>query len=271
MIHRATPSRRRFGQHFLHEKHAIKRIVDAFAPCPGEIIVEIGPGRGALTLELLCRTDEVHAVEIDRDLVEWLRSELSHPGLIIHQADALRFDFGALAKNSARLRIIGNLPYNISTPLLFHLLEFGEQIQDMCLMLQREVAERVSAVPRSKAYGRLTVMVQSHCEVRKLLILGSGAFTPAPKVESAVIQLIPLRTNRYGIADRPYFAELVRRAFAQRRKTVRNALKPLLDDACFDAAGVDGHLRPEQLGIEHYARLSAVRRDASRTQRESAL
>ncbi|MDH3379244.1 MAG: 16S rRNA (adenine(1518)-N(6)/adenine(1519)-N(6))-dimethyltransferase RsmA [Gammaproteobacteria bacterium] len=256
-----APARRRFGQHFLHDRAAIRRIVDAFSPHPGQHIVEIGPGRGALTRELLSRVPELHAVELDRDLAAWLRTEFDSDSyrLTVHEADALAFDFSNVAVDPGPLRIIGNLPYNISTPLLLRFLEFNAIIEDMYFMLQREVAERLAAVPATKQYGRLTVMVRSLCTVEKVLTLGAGAFTPPPKVESTVVKLVPFARDPYGIADRAKFADVVRRGFGQRRKTIRNSLQPLLDARAIESAGIDSGLRADQLSIEQFAALSAIR------------
>lgn len=256
-----APARRRFGQHFLHDRAAIRRIIDAFSPQPGQRIVEIGPGRGALTRELLNRVSELHAVELDRDLAAWLRTEFRSDSyrLTVHEADALAFDFRKLVVEPVPLRIIGNLPYNISTPLLLRLLEYNAIIKDMCFMLQREVAERLAAVPGTKQYGRLTVMVRSLCTVENVLTLGAAAFSPPPKVESTVVKLVPFVQDPYGITNRTRFADVVRRGFGQRRKTIRNALQPLLDARAIESAGIDSGLRADQLSIEQFAMLSAIR------------
>ncbi|HEX7045454.1 MAG TPA: 16S rRNA (adenine(1518)-N(6)/adenine(1519)-N(6))-dimethyltransferase RsmA [Burkholderiales bacterium] len=249
--------RKRFGQHFLHDRAVIERILAAFDPHPGETIVEIGPGRGALTLPLLVRVPVLHVVELDRDLAAQLPALAAGRGeLIVHQADALTFDFAALAAGGA-LRLIGNLPYNISTPLLFHLLAQAPAIADMLFMLQKEVAERLTAPPGDEAYGRLSVMVQWHCAVERLFDVGPGAFQPPPQVHSSVVRLRPRPAPVAGIdADR--LARLVQAAFAQRRKTLRNSLRALVDAATFARAGIDPGRRPEELTLEEFARLSAA-------------
>ncbi len=238
-------ARKRFGQHFLHDRGIIAKIVRAVAPRPGERIVEIGPGRGALTRPLLEACGRLEAIELDRDLVPRLREELSGVGEFeVHQADALRFDFTALAGDGT-LRLVGNLPYNISTPLLFHLLDQAEAIEDMHFMLQREVVERMAARAGDDAYGRLSIMLAWRCTVESLFLVGPGAFTPPPKVESAVVRLVPHRVPPFEVADPARFAAIVNRAFSMRRKTLRNALKGMVDAAAIEAAGIDPAARPE--------------------------
>jgi 16S rRNA (adenine1518-N6/adenine1519-N6)-dimethyltransferase len=236
-------ARRRFGQHFLHDPRVLARIVDAIAPQPGDVLVEIGPGEGALTRPLLERAQALHAIEVDRDLAARLR-EL--PGLTLHEGDALDFDFGRLP---AGMRLVGNLPYNISTPLLFHLARYADRVRDMHFMLQREVVERMVAAPSTAEYGRLSVALQARFAMEKLFTVSKGAFRPPPKVESAVVRLTPLRTLLAIDED------LLRRAFSARRKQLRNAL-PGID---FAAAGIDPRLRPENLSPADYARISALR------------
>jgi len=233
--------RLRFGQHFLHEKRVLARIVEAIQPSPVDCIVEIGPGEGALTRLLLQQTQNVEAVEIDRDLAAGLEREL--PGLKVHCADALEFDFARFPQG---MRLVGNLPYNISTPLLFHLARLAGRVRDMHFMLQLEVVERMVAAPSTPAYGRLSVSLQSKFQMKKLFKVAPGAFRPPPKVESAVVRLQPLDWQL------PIDEDLLRRAFSARRKTLRNAL-PEID---FAAAGIDPKLRPENLSPEDYARLS---------------
>jgi 16S rRNA (adenine1518-N6/adenine1519-N6)-dimethyltransferase len=232
--------RKRFGQHFLHEAGVIRRIVEAIAPAKGDFIVEIGPGEGALTRPLVEKAGTVHVIELDRDLARGLRSM---DGVVVHEANALEFDFGAFP---AGARIVGNLPYNISTPLLFHLARYAARVRDMHFMLQAEVVERMVAAPSTPAYGRLSVALQARFRMRRLFGVASGAFRPAPKVDSAVVRLEP-RADPLRVDD-----DLLRRAFSARRKTLRNAL-PGLD---FAAAGIDAGLRPENLSPEDYARLS---------------
>ncbi|MDA1107250.1 MAG: 16S rRNA (adenine(1518)-N(6)/adenine(1519)-N(6))-dimethyltransferase RsmA [Proteobacteria bacterium] len=249
-------ARKRFGQHFLHDRGVIQRIIAAIHPQPGEPLVEIGPGRGALTRDLLRAVGTLDVIELDRDLIEPLRTSCTELGdLRIHQQDALRFDFCALMKNEARLRVIGNLPYNISTPLLFHLLQQAHCIRDMYFMLQNEVVERMAAAPGSRTYGRLSVMIQYRCAVTKLFHVGPGAFTPAPKVDSAVIRMVPHTSPPVVVADEKVFDQVVRAAFAQRRKTLRNGLKELLSDADIRALGIDPGTRAEQLSLQDFAAL----------------
>ncbi len=250
--HRA---RKRFGQNFLHDRGVIDRIVSAIRPQADDCLVEIGPGQGALTRPLLERLDTLHVVELDRDLTPALR-ELAPGRLIVHEADALRFDFSALAPAPGALRVVGNLPYNISTPLLFHLLTQRASLRDMHFMLQKEVVERMGAAADADDYGRLSVMTQYYCQVTPLFVVGPGAFKPAPKVHSAVVRLVPHASPPVAVGDEAVFADVVARAFAQRRKTVRNALKLLLDTDGLVAAGVDPGTRPETLDLSAFAALS---------------
>ncbi|TDJ31540.1 MAG: 16S rRNA (adenine(1518)-N(6)/adenine(1519)-N(6))-dimethyltransferase RsmA [Gammaproteobacteria bacterium] len=249
--------RKRFGQHFLHDPAVIDRIISALGAAPDDHIVEIGPGEGALTEPLLERVNRLDVVELDRDLAARLKERAEDPGkLRVHQGDALEFDFCSLATNGEQLRVIGNLPYNISTPLLFHLLEQRECIADMHVMLQKEVADRIVATPGTSDYGRLGVMIQFYCDVERLFRVSAGAFRPPPKVESTMLRLRPLPRARFEVRDEAVFAELVKQAFGQRRKTLRNAAGRLLDTAQIEAAGVDPGLRPQQLSVEQFARLS---------------
>lgn len=249
--------RKRFGQHFLHDPPTIARLIAAIRPLPGERFVEIGPGLGALTRPLLQAVGELDVVELDRDLLEPLQAQCAGMGTLrIHQADALAFDFARLRGEGPPLRIAGNLPYNISTPLLFHLLSQAKQLHDLHLMLQQEVVERMAAGPGQGAYGRLSVMLQYRCQVEALFTVGPGAFRPAPKVWSAVVRLVPRETFAVAVRDEQRFAEVVRRAFAQRRKTLRNSLHGLLDAAQIEAAGVDSGARPETLNLAAFAALS---------------
>jgi 16S rRNA (adenine1518-N6/adenine1519-N6)-dimethyltransferase len=253
MNHRA---RKRFGQNFLHDPGVIQRIIQVIGPQTGQQLVEIGPGQGAITLPLLKACHRLHVVELDRDLIAPLAQQASGIGeLVIHQDDALRFDFNSLA-DGRKLRIVGNLPYNISTPLLFHLLAQSGSIQDMHFMLQKEVVDRMAASPGSSDYGRLSVMIQYHCQVQPLFRIGPGAFKPAPKVDSAFVRLTPWSTLPVTVEDYAQFQNLVRQAFSQRRKTLRNTLKTLLDADAIRAAGVDPGVRPEQVTLEQYAALA---------------
>jgi 16S rRNA (adenine1518-N6/adenine1519-N6)-dimethyltransferase len=251
--------RRRFGQHFLTDPRVIERIVAVIRPVAGQHLVEIGPGRGALTQPLLEVLGTLDVVEIDRELVAALATDLGPLGeLRVHRSDALRFDFSRLAPPGGRLRIVGNLPYNISTPLLFHLLAHSDAIQDMVLMLQREVAERIVAAPSTRDYGRLSVMLQYRCDATELFSVAPEAFRPQPQVHSTVIRLVP-RPPATPVADHGLFECLVRQAFGQRRKTLRNALRGLIDEAGFGRARIDPTLRAETLAVADFVRLANER------------
>jgi 16S rRNA (adenine1518-N6/adenine1519-N6)-dimethyltransferase len=245
-------ARKRFGQHFLHDPGAIERIVAAVSPGPADRLVEIGPGRGALTQALLqspCRS--LDAVEIDRDLAALLREAFAaQQRFTLHEADALRFDFTALARERGPLRVVGNLPYNISTPLLFHLLKSVQGITDLHVMLQREVIERMAAAPGDGAYGRLTVMLAPWVAVKRLFDLGPGAFHPPPAVWSALARLTVRPRPAFPVS--PAFAAIVAAAFAHRRKTLRNALKGLASAEQIERCGVDPAARPETLPPEAF-------------------
>jgi len=250
-------ARKRFGQHFLRERGIIVRIVDAIAPAPGQRLVEIGPGLGALTCPLLQAVGELDAVELDRDLIPALRQRCQGLGnLRLHQGDALKFDFAQLCQDQRRLRVAGNLPYNISAPLLFHLLAQAAWIHDMHFMLQQEVVARMAARPREAAYGRLSVMLQYYCRVEPLFVIGPAAFSPPPKVQSAFVRLVPYRPLPVPAANPERFAALVKQAFAQRRKTLRNALRDLAGAEDMAAAGVNPGVRPETLGVAEFVALS---------------
>lgn len=250
--------RKRFGQNFLHDPSVIGRIVAAVNPHPGETLVEIGPGQGAITAGLLAAAGRLHAVELDWDLVGPLRDRLGPSGLVVHQADALAFDLCALVPSDGRLRLVGNLPYNISTPLLFRFLEQADCIEDMHLMLQREVVERITAGSGSKTYGRLSVMVQAYCRAESLFIIRPGAFNPAPKVDSALLRLVPYRPLPHSIADPGMFSRVVAQAFSQRRKTLRNSLKGLVEPERLAAVGIDPGARAEEVAVEGFIRLAGA-------------
>lgn len=242
------PPRKRFGQHFLHDPAIIERIVQALDPQPSDRIVEIGPGRGALTRRLLEREPaSLDAVEIDRDLAALLRAELGqHAGFVLHEVDALEMDLVALARErGARLRVIGNLPYNISTPLLFHLLATPQAVLDLHIMLQREVAARIVAQPGDADYGRLTVMLAPWVRAERLFDVGPGAFQPPPRVWSQVLRLTVLDEPAFAVS--PRFAAVVVAAFGQRRKTLRNSLRGLLSPQQIEACGLDPGARPQTL------------------------
>ncbi|MEQ1438646.1 16S rRNA (adenine(1518)-N(6)/adenine(1519)-N(6))-dimethyltransferase RsmA [Fontimonas sp. SYSU GA230001] len=250
-------AKRRFGQNFLHDPYVIERILRAIDPQPGDTLVEIGPGLGALTVPLLERTGRLTVVEIDRDVIPLLRERCGgRPGLKVIEADALRLDYRALQPAGGHIRLAGNLPYNISTPLLFHLLEQADAIADMHFMLQKEVVDRMCAGPGDPAYGRLSVALAARCAVSHLFDVGPGAFRPAPKVDSAVVRLVP-RAPDFEIRDLDAFDRVVTRAFGQRRKTLANTLKGLLDSAQIAAAGVDPRARAETLHARDFARLAA--------------
>ncbi|MDG6349118.1 16S rRNA (adenine(1518)-N(6)/adenine(1519)-N(6))-dimethyltransferase RsmA [Luteimonas sp. 8-5] len=248
------------GQNFLHEKSVIEKIVLAIDPRPGDRIVEIGPGQGALTLPLLDRHGALTAIEFDRDLLQPLAAAAqSHGELTLLNANVLDVDFSALAGDGVpggRLRLVGNLPYNLSSPILFHALDHAASIRDMHFMLQKEVVERMAAGPGSKVYGRLSVMLQAYCRVTPLFKVPPGAFRPAPKVDSAVVRLQPLPPAEVAVADRARFAHVVRAAFGQRRKTLRNALSGVVDAAAIEAAGLRPDARAEQLSVAEFAALA---------------
>ena len=246
-------ARKRFGQNFLADPHYVARIVDAIDPRPGDNLVEIGPGLGALTGPLIARCGRLAAIEIDRDLAARLAERFPPEALSLHVADALAFDFSTLGE---RLRVIGNLPYNISSPLLFHLARFERSIADLTVMLQREVVARMTAEPATPDYGRLTVMLQARFAVRRRFVVPPGAFSPAPKVDSAVARLVPLREARPVIADEALFARAVAAAFAQRRKTLRNALSAVCDERALRAAAIDPAARGETLAVADFVRLA---------------
>lgn len=250
-------ARKRFGQNFLVDQNIIENIVAAIAPLPGQNLVEIGPGQGAITRPLLEKCSELNVIELDRDLIPLLQNKFQqYPGLKIHQGDALKTDFRQFYKEEYPLRIIGNLPYNISTPLLFHLLSFNKQIRDMYFMLQKEVVERLGATPGEKHYGRLSVMVQYHCKVQPLFLVPPTAFKPAPKVESAIVQLKPYNEPPYRAENLSLLSKLVRTCFQQRRKTIKNSLKLFLSTEQMDQLNIDLALRPENLGVAEFVQLS---------------
>ena len=247
--------RKRFGQHFLHDQYVIARIIQAINPQADDPLIEIGPGRGALTLPLLEHVKQLTIIEIDRDLVQWWQAR-QHPNLVIHSHDALKVDYCALQTDSQRkLRIVGNLPYNISTPILFHLFEHLRCIDDMHFMLQKEVVDRMCAGAGSPDYGRLSVMVQYYCEVTQLFDVSAGAFTPPPKVESSIVRLRPHAPGKYMV-DQTILQQLVAQAFSQRRKTLRNSLKQWFSAEQIQTIGIDPGIRPEQLELAAFIKLA---------------
>ncbi|HEX3397878.1 MAG TPA: 16S rRNA (adenine(1518)-N(6)/adenine(1519)-N(6))-dimethyltransferase RsmA, partial [Steroidobacteraceae bacterium] len=252
------PVRKRFGQHFLHDPGVIRRILDAISPAPEDRIVEIGPGRGALTWGLLQRARALDVIEIDRDLAQSLQADArATKSLRVHVADALDTDFKRLRAEGGPLRIVGNLPYNISTPLLFRLLSQRAAIADMHFMLQKEVVDRMTAQPANKTYGRLTVMLAAVAEVEKLFEVGPGAFQPRPKVWSAIVRLRPTLAPRFEIGNDGVLRMLVTAAFSHRRKILSNGLKGLLTPEDIESCGIDSQLRPEALTPAQFGLLAA--------------
>lgn len=246
--------RKRFGQNFLQDASVIDNIVHAVNPQPDDTVIEIGPGLGAITRPLLQRLKHLHVVEIDRDIISRLRSEFAPDRLTIHEGDALAFDFASVG--TGPIKIVGNLPYNISTPLLFHLASFGQRVIDMHFMLQKEVVDRMLAEPSTPDYGRLSVMLQYRFEMEHILHVPPEAFWPPPKVDSAVVRMMPA-PGRCGVAqDEALLEATVTKAFAQRRKTLRNNLKGVLDDAGFAALALDPGCRPENVAVADYVRLA---------------
>lgn len=252
-------ARKRFGQNFLHDQAVIDGIVAAISPQPDQHLVEIGPGRGALTVPLLASGAKLDVVELDRDLLPLLAAQFKGAdNLTLHNADALQFDYMPLAVNGEKLRIIGNLPYNITTPLLFHLLAQSAVIDDMCFMLQKEVVERICAKPGNKQYGRLTIMLQYQCAAEALFDVPPEAFDPAPKVNSAIIYLQPRREPLGGQVNSVHLNKLVTQAFSQRRKTIANTLKKLVNLEQLSAVGISPEQRPETVSIEQFVKLTGV-------------
>lgn len=250
-----TP-RKRFGQHFLHDTGIIQKIIDAIDPKTTDFCVEIGPGLGALTLPLLQKTGRLTAIELDRDVIPRLEANAASVGVLsIIQGDVLRVDFHGLGQGAQKIRLVGNLPYNISSPILFHCFEYMEAIEDMHFMLQKEVVDRMAAPVGDTDYSRLSVMVQFYCEVEKCFDVPRGAFNPPPKVVSGIVRLIPRPKAMYADVDPQAFEALVQQAFSQRRKTIRNNLKGRISDAQFMALGIDPEARPQNLSVDDYIRL----------------
>lgn len=247
-------ARKRFGQNFLVDDSIIHAIVAAIGPRPGDTVVEIGPGLGALTRPLLDRLPHLHVIELDRDLVLRLQRSWPVERMTIHAGDALKFDFAPLGND---VRVVGNLPYNISSPLLFHLLTYATQLRDLHFMLQKEVVDRMVAQPSTSDYGRLSVMLQRRFHLEALFTVPPTAFSPAPKVDSAIVRLIPKRADEIPVLDDALFARLVAAAFAQRRKTLRNTLAAHLDARAFEALEIDPGLRAEALPLAAYEAMTA--------------
>ena len=246
-------AKKRFGQNFLTDQAIIASLIDAINPQKAETIVEIGPGLGALTKPLIKKIDHLHVVEIDRDIVSWMQKEYLSDSITIHNVDALKFDFGQLGNH---LRVTGNLPYNISTPILFHLLDNLAHITDMHFMLQKEVVERMVALPSTPAYGRLSVMLQYHLRMEYLITVPPEAFVPAPKVESAFVRCLPHAVKPDTAIDYDLFYKVVLAAFGQRRKTIRNTLKYFLNDDDFAELNLNVQLRAENLTVKNFVEIS---------------
>ncbi len=255
--HLGHQAKKRFGQNFLHNDAVISDIIDAINPEAGENLIEIGPGLGALTEPVIERAGKLSVVELDRDLAHRLRH---HPflanDLTIYETDALKFDFSQLADEDRPLRIFGNLPYNISTPLIFHLLTFKDKVKDMHFMLQKEVVERMAAGPDCKAYGRLSIMTQYQCQVLPVMEIGPEAFKPAPKVDSAIVRLIPHANISNPVKDINALNTVCLTAFNQRRKTIRNSFKKLISVEQLVSLNIDANLRPENLCLDQYIKLA---------------
>ncbi len=254
-------TKKRFGQHFLHDHHVIQKLIYEINPLPSDLIVEIGPGLGALTFPLLERINTLNVVEIDRDVIQRLQQK-NNPKLTIHSVDALKFDFSEIIGNGEALRVVGNLPYNISTPLIFHLLESlssddsSHSISDMHFMLQNEVVQRITAKPGSKTFGRLSVMVQYYCETEYLFFVGPESFDPPPKVDSAILRLTPWVDRPHKAKDDKQLSKLVAQAFSMRRKTLRNNLKKMLSTEEIESLGIDPSHRAETLSVKDFVKLS---------------
>lgn len=249
--------KKRFGQHFLTDRHYLRRIVESIDPRPGEAMVEIGPGTGLLTAELAPALGHLHVIEIDRELAATLRERFDPAQVTVHEADALDFDFGALP---SPLRVVGNLPYNVSTPILFVIAAIAGRVRDCTFMLQKEVVDRMVAAPASADYGRLSVMLQYRFEMHSLLRVPPGAFSPPPKVDSAVVRMVPLGEDRPRARDDLFFAQLVAAAFSQRRKTLRNAARGLAGEEAFTRAGIDASRRGETLSVKEFIELADAAR-----------
>jgi len=251
--------RKSLGQHFLVDPVWIERIIHCIHPQAEETLLEIGPGRGALTLPLLERVRQLQIIEIDNDLVlRWQQRAQQDQRLVVHHADVMNFDFSSVLANNASVRLVGNLPYNIASPLIVKLLDYNHGISDMIFMVQKEVADRITSPPGSRQYGRLSVMVQWLADVESLFTVAPGAFFPPPRVQSSVIRLRPLLKPRFTVSNPDTYRLLVRTAFSQRRKTLRNCLKKLFTPAMFQAAGIDPTLRPEQLSPADFCRLEQI-------------
>lgn len=248
-------ARKRFGQNFLTDKQVLSDIIDAIAPRQGETMVEIGPGLAAMTALLLKQLDHMHVVELDRDLVTRLEKAYPRERLTVHSGDALKFDFGAIpVAEGQKLRVVGNLPYNISSPLLFHLADFAHLIEDQHFMLQKEVVERMVAEPGSKTYGRLSVMLQWRYDMSLMFIVPPTAFDPPPQVESAIVRMVPVKQQLP--CDGKRLEAVVAKAFSQRRKVIRNCVAGMFTEAQLVEAGIDPSVRPEAVSLAQYVALA---------------
>jgi 16S rRNA (adenine1518-N6/adenine1519-N6)-dimethyltransferase len=264
-------ARKRFGQNFLHDSGVIERIIRAINPKPDDALVEIGPGLGALTEEMLAVNGRLQVVELDRDLIPVLRTKFfNYPDFRIHEADALKFDFGQLVENGQRIRIIGNLPYNISTPLIFHLLGHSGVVEDMHFMLQKEVVQRLAAMPGDNNYGRLGIMAQYFCRVQPLFEVGPGAFKPAPKVDSAIVRMVPHETLPHPAKDYRLLQAVVRTAFSARRKTLRKGLAGMVTVEQLNRVGINDGLRPENLALADYVAIADLLAEQAADARHTA-
>lgn len=260
-------ARKRFGQNFLQDTGMIRKIVRAIAPSGGDHLVEIGPGMGAITELLLEENGRLDVIELDRDLIPGLKAKFfNYPDFTIHEADALKFDFAALRKTDEKLRVVGNLPYNISTPLIFHLLSFQGLIHDMHFMLQKEVVERLAAKPSTGEWGRLSVIAQYYCEIENLFLVPPECFKPQPKVESAIVRMTPKQQPTHLALDEVILGETLRLAFAQRRKTLRNNMKGWVTGEQLETLNLDPQRRPETLSLEEFVKLANFRTELSSQQ-----
>jgi 16S rRNA (adenine1518-N6/adenine1519-N6)-dimethyltransferase len=256
-------ARKYFGQHFLHDRNIIEKILTAIAPKPDQFFVEIGPGRGALTVPLLQRCAKIDVIEIDNDLAAKMKVELEDPRLTVHQGDALKFSFETLKTSNSRMRLVGNLPYNISSPLLFHILNSGDLFDDVHVMLQKEVVARMAATPGNKIYGRLTVALAARCIVEPLFNIKPGSFTPPPRVDSTFVRLTPNAAQRARIDNEIAFDRIIRQAFNMRRKRLANALRGLVTEAQISALGIDPNVRAEQLHVDSFIALGNLHAGAA--------
>ena len=246
--------RKRFSQNFLQDQSVIENIIDIIYPQKNDHIIEIGPGKGALTIPIFNNVEKLNVIEIDKDLVKFLRRNIDDKNLVIHEYDALKFDYSKFKHSN--LKLIGNLPYNISTPLLFHLLSYKNKIKNMFFMLQKEVVERICAKSGTKEYGRLSVMLQYYCDVESMLIIKPEAFYPNPKVDSSIIKITPRKKPKYQLLDENSFEKIVKAAFSQRRKTLFNGLKKYLNESEIKKIGIPKNERAEKLEVEDFVKLS---------------